>query len=99
AEDGIRDLIGTGVQTCALPILKLSDEDLALARSVELAEEDALPLAERKLAVAQRDEDLRARQRRADVRRRVRAVGIFDMLPVPAVVDDPLHGVLEVFGD
>ena len=78
---------------------KRRDEDLAVARPVELAEEDALPLPERELAVADRDEDLRARQRRADVRRRVRAVRILGVLPVPAVVDDLLERVLEVLGD
>ena len=47
------------------------DEDLALARPVELAEEDSLPAAERELAVVERDEDLRcssARRARARAR-------------------------------
>src|SRR2546430_11091795 len=37
AEDGIRDLTVTGVQTCALPILFQSE---AIDRSVECAEHD-----------------------------------------------------------
>src|SRR6478736_3310654 len=52
------------------------DDDLAVARPVELAEEDPLPAAERELPVLQRDEDLRARERGAHVRRRVRPVRI-----------------------
>src|SRR5690242_4582377 len=75
------------------------DDDLTLARPVELAEEDPLPAAERELPVAERDEDLRARQRRAHVRRRVRTVGILHVLPVPAVVDDLLQRVLEILRD
>src|SRR6476646_8541100 len=74
-------------------LVERSDEDLAIARPVELAKEDALPLSECELALAQRNEDLRARQRRPNMRRRIRPVGIFDVLPVPAVVADPLHGV------
>ena len=51
------------------------DVDLALARAVELAEEDALVRAEREASVAQRDEHLRARgERGAGVGRRVRPV-------------------------
>src|SRR6266446_4829175 len=84
--------------TCA-NLAERGDEDLAVARSVELAEEDPLPPTERELAVADRDEDLRARQRRAYVRGCVRSVGIVDVLPVPAVVDDFLQRVLEVLRD
>src|SRR5919201_5337180 len=56
------------------------DVDLALTRTVELAEEDPLPRAERELAVAQRHEHLRRDQRRAHVRGRVRPVRILDVL-------------------
>src|SRR6266487_2999655 len=72
------------------------DEDLAVTRPVELAEEDALPAAERELAVAQRHEDLRAHQRGAHVRRGVGPVRVVDVLPGPAVVDDLLERVLEI---
>src|SRR5712691_7479371 len=73
--------------------------DLARARPVELAEEDALPAAEREPAVLERDEHLRAHERGADVRRRVRPVRILDVLPAPAVLDDLLERGLEVAGD
>src|SRR2546430_3913343 len=36
AEDGIRDLTVTGVQTCALPILRVPDLDVGSAKAVEL---------------------------------------------------------------
>src|SRR4029077_3164973 len=75
------------------------DEDVPLARAVELAEEDPLPAAETELAAVDRDEHLRADQRAAHVRGGVRAVGILDVLPGPAVVDDLLEGGLEVAGD
>src|SRR5689334_12501666 len=72
------------------------DEDLALARAVELAEEDALVGAEREAPFAQRDEHLRARgERGACVRRRVRPVLVV-MAPVPIVADDALERVLEI---
>src|SRR5436305_3388114 len=45
------------------------DIDRSLARAIELAEEDALVATERQLPVAERHEDLRAHQRRADVGR------------------------------
>src|SRR4051794_4536488 len=76
-----------------------SDVDLAVARAVELAEEDPLVPPEREPAVAQRHEDLRAHQRRAHVRRRVRPVGIVDVLPLPVLVDDLLQRALEVQPD
>src|SRR6266516_888588 len=80
-------------------LAKRGDDDRAVARPVELAEEDPLPLTECELAVAERDHDLRARQRRTYVRGCVRPVGILDVLPVPAVVDDLLQCGLEVLGD
>src|SRR6266487_6758027 len=80
-------------------LAKRGDDDLAVARPVELAEEDPLPLTECELAVAERDHDLRARQRRTYVRGCVRPVGILDVLPVPAVVDDLLQRGLEVLCD
>src|SRR5206468_9264446 len=43
-EDGIRDLIVTGVQTCALPICPLAEERVLVARRVALA---CLPAEER----------------------------------------------------
>src|SRR2546421_1221825 len=76
-----------------------SDVDLSVARAVEFAEEDPLPGAESELAVVKRHEDLRAHQRCTDVRRRIRAVGIFDVTPFPAVVDDLLQRRLEILGD
>src|SRR3989440_12364788 len=41
AEDGIRDLIVTGVQTCALPILSLAVPDVLVARA-QAGDESAL---------------------------------------------------------
>ena len=73
--------------------------DLAVARPVELAEEDPLPAAERELAAVERHEDLRVHQRRAHVRGGVGAVGVLGVLPVPAVVDHLLERVLEVLRD
>ena len=55
--------------------------------------------AEAELALVDRDEHLRADQRAAHVRRRVRAVRVLDVLPRPAVVDDLLQRRLEVAGD
>ena len=75
-----------------------ADEDLAVARPVELAEEDPLPAAERELAVADRDEDLRAHERSAHVRGGVRP-RVLGVLPVPPLVDDLLERVLEVLRD
>src|SRR5207248_3873377 len=75
------------------------DVDLSLARAVELAEEDPLPRSQRELAVVERHEDLRADQRRANVRRSVRPVRILDVIPVPNVVDELLECRLEVEGD
>src|SRR6476646_747539 len=69
--------------------------DLAVARAVELAEEDALVGAEGQVAVPERDEHLRADQRPAYVRGRVRAVLVL-VAPAPAVLDDLLQCVLEV---
>src|SRR3954453_18033068 len=45
--------------------------DAALARPVELAEEDPLPRSEREASVLQRDEHLRPHERRPDVGGRV----------------------------
>src|SRR5207244_698878 len=75
------------------------DVDLPLARSVELAEEDSLVGTERKLALRERNEYLRAHQRGPDVRGRIRSVGVLDMLPVPAVVDDLLQRRFEILRD
>src|SRR5438270_7666726 len=55
---------------------------VALARAVELAEEDPLPRPEREASVVQRDEHLRPHQRRADVRGRV-LLALLDVLPAP----------------
>jgi pimeloyl-ACP methyl ester carboxylesterase len=81
------------------PSAQRRHEDVPLARAVELAEEDALPATETELAAVDRDEHLRADQRAAHVRGGVRAVGVLDVLPRPAVVDDLLKGGLEVAGD
>src|SRR5262245_36094582 len=78
---------------------QLCDVNLAVARAVELAEEDPLPAAELELPVLERDEDLSADERRADVRRRVRPVRVLRVLPLPVLVHDLLEGVLEVLGD
>ena len=73
--------------------------DGSLARAVELAEEDPLPRAERERPVlAQRDDDARPHERRADVRRRV-LLARLDVLPRPAVLDHPLERRLEVARD
>src|SRR5947199_3022042 len=72
--------------------------DRPRARAVELAEEDPLPGSEREPAVVERNEDLRAHERRADVRGRV-LLALLDVLPAPTVPDDPLQGRLEVAGD
>src|SRR5438105_1801366 len=77
-------------------LLKRRDDDLAVARTVELAEEDPLPLTERELAAVERDEDLRVHQRCPNMGRRIGSVGILDVLPIPAVVDDLLERVLEI---
>src|SRR6266487_3886393 len=69
--------------------------DLALARPVELAEEDALIAPQGEPAFPQRHEHLWAHQRGAHVRRRVGAVCVV-VLPAPAVFDDPLHRRLDV---
>src|SRR5262249_19329186 len=74
------------------------DVDGAGPWAVELAEEDALPGAERKPSVADGDDDLLAHQARADVRGRVLLAGL-DVLPAPAVADDALERRLEVPGD
>src|SRR5256885_16302494 len=61
------------------------DVDLALARPVELAEEDTLVRAEREAPGAQRDEHLRARgERGAGMGRRVRPVRRV-VTPLPAL--------------
>ena len=71
----------------------------ALARTVELAEEDPLPRPESERAVApERDDHARAHQRCTDVRGRV-LLALLDVLPRPAVVDDPLEGHFEVARD
>src|SRR5207248_5947137 len=59
---------------------------------------DPLPGSEGEPAVVERDEDLRAHERRADVRGRV-LLALLDVLPAPSVPDDPLQGRLEVAGD
>src|SRR6266508_844416 len=71
------------------------DVDLALARAVELAEEDALVRPEGQATLIERNQHLRAHQRCSDVRRRVLPVGVH-MLPAPAVLDDLLERGLEV---
>src|SRR3954453_2126882 len=71
------------------------DEDSAGPRAVELAQEDALPGPEREIPLAQRDQQLRPHQRRADVRRRV-LLSLLDVLPSPALGRDLLERHLEV---
>src|SRR2546430_15198899 len=61
AEDGIRDLTVTGVQTCALPILD------ALRRA-----RDGCAVADPDRAIPRREQ---ARERNAPLRRRARAAG------------------------
>src|SRR5207244_2735251 len=72
--------------------------DGPLTRAVELAEEDPLPGAEREPPSVERHEDLRAHERRADMRRGV-LLALLDVLPAPAVADDSLQRRLEVAGD
>src|SRR5207248_6012328 len=79
-------------------LLQRCHVDAPLARPVELAEEDPLPGPERKPAAVERNEDLRAHQRSADVRRRI-LLALLDVLPAPAVADDPLERGLEVARD
>ena len=67
-------------------------------RPVELAEEDALPRAERELAVAKRHEHLRPHQRRARMRGRV-LLALLDVLPPPRLRDELLERHLEVARD
>src|SRR3977135_2213985 len=83
----------------APPLGERRDENLAVAGTVELAEEDSLPAAERELAVADRDEDLRAHERCANMGRRVRPVGGLGVLPPPLVVHELLESVLEILGN
>src|SRR5262249_48318685 len=82
-----------------MPSAQRGDEDVAVARAVELAEEDALPASEAELPVMDRAGHLRPDQRAANVRRRVRAVRVLDVLPRPTVVDDLLQRSLEIAGD
>src|SRR4029453_9759222 len=77
---------------------KRGDVDLAVARPVELAEEDALVAAEGQAALLERHKDFGAHQRRTHVRGRIRAVRVV-VAPAPAVLDDLLHGLLEVVGE
>src|SRR5207248_527303 len=79
-------------------LLQRCHVDAPLARPVELAEEDPLPGPERKPAAVERNEDLRAHQRGADVRGRI-LLALLDVLPAPAVADDPLERSLEVARD
>src|SRR4249919_435087 len=75
------------------------DEDRPLARTVELAEEDALPGPEcESTVVAKRDDDAGAHQAGADVRRGV-LLARLDVLPRPAVFDHTLERCLEVARD
>src|SRR2546430_1480825 len=69
--------------------------DRALARPVDLAEEDPLVAAELELALRERDEHLGAHERRTHVRRRIWAVCVL-VAPAPAVLDDLLHRGLDI---
>src|SRR5205823_9638419 len=58
AEDGIRDKLVTGVQTCALPICTLAFEDLHRtcgAFLVHLGDDDLRPLVEEALRIRETD--------------------------------------------
>src|SRR2546421_8962132 len=78
AEDGIRDLIVTGVQTCALPISAdvvvdelhfLGAAEVGLARLVELEEHRAQRLGERPGGVEAHDPDVGLAHERSEERR------------------------------
>src|SRR5882672_6390558 len=78
-----------------LPALREDgDVDGALARAVELAEEDSLIGAERQLPVAERNQHLRSNEGRANVRWAVRSVLVV-VPPRPFVVDDVFEGTLD----
>ncbi len=79
-------------------LLQDGHEHGASPRPVELAEEDALPGAELELSVDERDHDLGAHQRGADVRGRV-LLALLDVQPAPPFGRDPLEGHFEVAGD
>src|SRR5918996_2073008 len=75
------------------------DVDRPVARPVELAEEDALPRAQRERPVlAQRHDHARPHQRGANMPRRVLLVRL-DVLPRPVVADDALERDLVIAGD
>src|SRR5206468_9764262 len=67
AEDGIRDLIVTGVQTCALPISSSSGAKTARGRSTATFSRPAVPAIEplrrtKMLLICSRHEDSRVRR-------------------------------------
>jgi hypothetical protein len=72
--------------------------DLPFPRAVELAKEDRLQLAERKLTVLQGNRYGRGGERRADVRPRI-AVALLGVSPVPRFVDQSFKRRLDVYGD
>ncbi len=86
------------LQPGTVGLLQHADEHGARARTVELAEEDALPGAERQLAVAERNHDLRPHQSCTNVRGSI-LLALLDVLPAPTLRSDPLERHLEVAGD
>src|SRR5262245_28373337 len=90
----------SAVITIAIRLLSMewSDQNLPLAGTVELAEEDPLPGAERELATVERDEHLRAHQGRAHMRGCVFLTRL-DVLPAPVVPHHSLERDLEVARD
>src|SRR5438445_2255739 len=69
AEDGIRDIGVTGVQTCALPIFSVDLDDLGHARLIALERDDAGDLDRLEGAVVQIGLDARQRMDRSEERR------------------------------
>src|SRR5215211_7415874 len=87
-----------GILPAAWPLRQRGHIDPARPRTVELAEEDALPGTEREVAVAERDQHRGRRQRRPHVRGRV-LLSLLNVVPAPLVADDPLQRLLEVGAD
>src|SRR2546422_2669809 len=75
AEDGIRDVAVTGVQTCALPIYDLQ-EDLRGARVVRLAEPENRLLAELlvRLGLGDLDQGVRSEEHTSELQSRLHLV-------------------------